>query len=118
VQPGCHALAERARNAAFEAAHAEIAEVRLAARFGREARLRGDHRDQAGRGVAAEQGTLRAAQHLDAVQRPELGKTDPGARAVDAVDEQADRAFEARIVADRADAADTRDRRAGFRRGR
>ena len=48
----------------------------------------------------------------------EFGQADAGARAIDAVDEHADRAFEAGVVADRADAADAGDGRAGFGRGR
>jgi hypothetical protein len=69
--------------------------------------LFGDDVDQAGRCVAAEQGALRPAQHLDPFDLAELVQTDARARAVDSVDEHGDRAFEARIVADRADAADT-----------
>ncbi len=44
--------------------------------------------------------------HLDPLDLAELVEADAAARAVDAVDEHRDRAFQARIVADRADAAD------------
>ena len=47
----------------------------------------------------------------------ELGEADARTRAIDAVDEHRDRAFEAGVVADRADAADT-GRAVGFRAGR
>ena len=63
--------------------------------------------DEAGRGVAAEQSALRAAQHLDMVDLAKLAKADAGTRAIDAVNEHGDRAFEAGIVADGADAADS-----------
>jgi hypothetical protein len=63
--------------------------------------------DEAGRGVAAEQRALRPAQHFDPLDLAKLVEADARARAVDAVDEHGDRAFEAGIVADRADAADT-----------
>ncbi len=67
----------------------------------------GEDVNEAGRRVAAEQGPLRAAHHFDPLDRAELIEADAAARAVDAVDEHRDRAFEARIVADSADAADT-----------
>ena len=91
----------------LEPAQVVIADGRLRRRLrGVKLRLGGDDRDQAGRRVAAEQRALRPAQHLDPVERAELGQADAGAGAIDAVDEHADRAFEAGVVADRADAAD------------
>src|SRR5215210_8393632 len=73
--------------------------------------------DEARRSVAAEQGALRTAQHLDPLDLAELVEADAAARAIDAVDEHRDRAFESRIVTDRADAADT-GRAVGFGAGR
>jgi len=108
-------IADRPRRARLDAAHVVIADVDLAADFRRETWLRGYDRNQAGRGVPAEQGALRPAKDFDAIERAELGKADAGAVAIDAVDEQAHRAFQTRVVADRADAANTRDRGARFR---
>ena len=68
----------------------------------------GDDVDQPRGRVAPEQGALRPAQHFDALDVAEFGQADPGAAAIDAVDEQADRRFEPGIFTDRADAADTR----------
>ena len=65
-----------------------------------------DDVDEAGRSVAAEQGALRPAQHLDPFDFAQFVEASARARAIDAVDEHRDRAFQARIVADRADAAD------------
>ena len=73
--------------------------------------------DQAGRGVAAEQGALRPAQHFDPLDLAKLVEADARARAIDAVDEHRDRAFEAGIVADGADAANA-GRAVGFGAGR
>src|SRR5215210_4756100 len=73
--------------------------------------------DEARRSVAAEQGALRTAQHLDPLDLAQFVEADAAARAIDAVDEHGDRAFEARIVADRADAADT-GRAVAFTAGR
>ena len=98
--------ANRARRARFHAPQVVIADVELAADFRLEARLGGDDRNEAGRSIAAEQCPLRTAQDLDAVERAKLGQAHTCTRAVNAVDEDADRAFEAGVVADRADAAD------------
>ena len=87
------------------AAEVIVADVEFAADFGIELRLGGDDRDEAGRSVAAEQRALRSAKHLDAVDRAEFGKADAGARPIDTVDEHRDGAFQAGVVADRADAA-------------
>ncbi len=82
-----------------------------------ELRRRGVDRDQAGRGIAAAERALRTTEDFDPVDRTEFAKGVARARAVDAVDEHRDRAFEAGIVAHRADAADTR-RTVGFVAGR
>src|SRR3546814_7724946 len=73
--------------------------------------------DQAGRRVAAAERALRAALHLDPVDFAEFVEADARTRAIDAVDEDGDRTFEAGVVADGADAADAR-RAIGFRSGR
>ncbi len=86
-----------------------IAVGQLAGRAEIEAGRLGDDVDEAGRRVAAKQGALRPAQHFDALDLAQIGEGRAGARAIDAVDEHRDRAFQARIVADRADAADARD---------
>jgi hypothetical protein len=72
------------------------------------ARAPGDDVDDARRGVLAEQGALRALQHLDALDLAEVAKADAVARAVDAVDDHADRGFQAGVVAHGTDAADAR----------
>ncbi len=118
VDAGGDIVGNRPGRADLDPTQVVIADVDLAADFGLEARLGGDDRNEAGRSVAAEQSALRSAQHLDPVERAELGQADAGARAIDAVDEDADRAFEAGVVADGADAADTGDARAGLGRGR
>src|SRR5205085_8744493 len=106
IEPRSDRVADRSGDAPLEAAQVVVADIDLTAGFRREARLGGDDRDQAGRRVAAEERSLRAAQDFDPVERPELGQADACARTIDAVDEHADRAFEAGIVADGADAAD------------
>ena len=50
---------------------------------------------------------LRSAKDLDPVELAHFVEADARARAIDAVDEHRDRAFESGIVADRADAADS-----------
>ena len=77
--------------------------------FGRwiEAGRGGNHVDDAGRHVLAEQGRLRALQHLHPLKFAQVAEGDAAACAIDAVDDRADRAFKAGIVAHRADAADT-----------
>ncbi len=116
VEPERDSVGQTTRRALFQANEAVIADVDLADEFRLETRLRGDDRDQAGRGVPAEQRALRSAQHFDAVQSAKLGQAHARASAINAVDEHADRAFEAGIVADRADAADSRHGCARFRR--
>src|SRR5690606_38478570 len=73
----------------------------------------GEDIDHACRGVLAEQGALRPLQHFNALQLAEIAEADAVARAVYAVDHDADRRLQPGVVADRADAADTR-RRDGF----
>ena len=118
VQPEGERLGrvERAGDAQHAAPVIVIAVARLGTRAEIETGFGGDDADQPGRGVAAEQRALRPAQYLDPVDRAELGERGGRARAVDAVDEHRDRAFQPRIVADRADAADARDAAARFRR--
>jgi hypothetical protein len=117
VQAGGNGFGEAAGGIGFRAAEVIVSDAQFAADFGPELRLGGDDRDQARRCVAAEQRSLRAPQYLDPVDRAELGQTDARTRAIDAVDEHGDRAFEARVVTDRADAADVCSSSAGFRRG-
>ncbi len=50
---------------------------------------------------------MRAAQDFDSVERTKLAQRIARTRSIDAVDEDRDRAFEAGIVADRADPADS-----------
>eukprot|EP01137_Pigoraptor_chileana_P008669 Opistho-2@55816 len=75
-----------------------------------------DDVDEARRRIAAEQRALRSAQHLHPFDLAQFVEARAGARTIDAIDEDRDRAFEARIVADRADAANT-GRRIGFGAG-
>ena len=49
-----------------------------------------------------------ALEDFDALQLPEVAETDAVARAVNAVDDHADRRFQADVVADGTDAADAR----------
>ena len=65
-----------------------------------------DDVERAGRGVLAEQRALRAFQHLDAFDVDQIAKGQTATIAVDAVDEGAHGAFETRIVARGAHAAD------------
>jgi hypothetical protein len=61
--------------------------------------------DRTRRRVAARQRTLRPAQHFDTLDFAQIVEAGAGAAAIDAVDEHRDRAFEAGVVAHRADAA-------------
>ena len=109
---GIHAqrrvVAQRGVERAGQPQRGVVAEGDFAVGGALEARLAGDHVDDAGRGVLAEQGALRPLQHLDALQLAEVAEADAVARAVDAVDHHADRGFQADVVAHRADAADAR----------
>src|SRR3546814_20308221 len=67
--------------------------------------------DLAGRRVAAAERALRAALHLDPVDFAEFVEADARTRAIDAVDEDGDRTFEAGVVDDGADAADRSEER-------
>src|SRR3546814_19686758 len=62
---------------------------------------------QACRSIAAKECSLRSAQHLDPFYFTQFVQSHASARAVDAVDEHSDRAFQARIIADRAYSANT-----------
>ena len=117
VDPGSDRIGDCAGNAEVDAAQVVIADRRFAISLGGELRLGGDDVDQARRCVAAEQGALRPAQHFDPVDRPKLGQAGADAAAIDAVDKHRDRAFEAGVVTNRADAANTGAAGAGFRRG-
>ena len=114
VHPERERLADRPGRTQFEAAEVVIADGGLAIDPKDELGSSGDYRNQAGRGVAPEQRALRTAQHFDPLDLAELGQANRGARAIDAVDEQRDRAFEPGVVADRSDAADPGGRSAGF----
>ncbi len=118
VDPRRDGFAQRHVDRAVDAAIAIIADRQGTADKGGELGLGGDHRDHAGRGVAAEQCALRPAQHFDPVERPELGQGNAGARPIDAVDIGRDRAFETGVVANRSDAADASGRSAAFGGGR
>src|SRR6185437_11545773 len=118
VDPRRDRVGERPGDAALEAAQIEIADLHLTVDLGGEAGLGGDDRNEAGRRVAAEEGALRPAEDLDSVERPQLGERHAGARAIDAVDEDANGAFEPRVVADGADAADASDSGAALGRRR
>src|SRR5690606_17586064 len=65
-----------------------------------------EHVDDAGRGVLAEQGALRALQDLDALDLAQVAEADAVTRPVDAVDHHAHGRLEPGVVAHRADAAD------------
>ena len=65
-----------------------------------------DDADDAGRRVLAEQGGLRAAQHLYALEARQISNLRSRAGAVDAVDEYADRRLDAGIVRAVAETAD------------
>src|SRR3546814_7183513 len=74
----------------------------------REFRRLADDVDEAGGRVAPEQRALGAAQHLHPLDLAQFVEAGPGAGAINAIDEHRDRAFQPRIVAYRADAADAR----------
>ena len=76
--------------------------------FKGEAWGRGVDIDHTRRGVASTKRTLRPAQDFDAFERSEFRQGVTRARAVDTVDEHRDRTFEAGVVANRTDAANTR----------
>ncbi|MNX63375.1 hypothetical protein D3C86_943700 [compost metagenome] len=117
VQAAGDLVGDRAGDRAGQTPGVEVAVGGLGVEAGREGRGLGNNVDDAGRGVLAEQGALRPLQHLDAAQFAQVAEADAVARAIDAVDDHADRAFQAGVVADRADAADTGGGR-GFRLGR
>ena len=73
--------------------------------FRREGRLLGADIDDACRGVLAEQGGLRAAQHFDLIDVDQIAHGHAPLRAINAIHEHADRAFQPRIVARRTDTA-------------
>ena len=64
-----------------------------------------DDRDDTGRGILAEQGRLRAAQHFDALEIGQIADLGGRARAIDAVDEDTDRRLDAGVVGTVAKAA-------------
>lgn len=64
-------------------------------------------RNQACRCVTTTERALRATQDFDPIERPEFGKRVARTRTIHAVHEDGDRAFEARVVAHRANTADT-----------
>src|SRR3546814_1216028 len=93
-------VADRTGDAAGEAPIVVIAIGDLAGAAEFERGLLRIDADQAGRRIAAAERALRAALHLDAVALAQFVEADAGARAVDAVDEDGDRAFEAGLVAE------------------
>ena len=95
---------------------AEIAAGQLNAHGWFEGGRGGDHIDDAGRGVLAEQRALRPLQDLDALHVADIAEADAVAWAINAVNHDADGGFQAGIVADRADAANARGG-GGFRSG-
>ena len=112
-----HRFAERGIDAPFDLDRIVIAigESAVAGEF--EFGRGGVDVDQACGGVAPAQRTLRAAQDFHPIDRAEFGQGIARTRTIYAIDEDRDRAFEARIVADRSDTADTR-RAIGFVAGR
>ena len=99
-------VGERPRHATRQPAQVVIADRRLAIDLRRKARFFGDDVDQARRGIAAKQRTLRTAQHFDPVDLAKFVEADARTRPVDAIDKHGNRALQARVVADSADAAD------------
>src|SRR3546814_2620798 len=71
-----------------------------------ELRLLRDDADDAGRGILAEQGRLRAAQHLDPLDVRQVADLGGRARAINAVDADADRGLDAGAVGAVPEAAD------------
>lgn len=98
---------EGASDATFQPQVIIIAVGRCAIGAKIEAWLFRDDVQEAGTGIASEQGALRAAQNFDAFHLTQFRKTDACAAAINAVNEQRDGRFKARIFADRANAADT-----------
>ena len=76
---------------------------RTAERVGRR---RGDDRDDTGAGVLAEQRRLRAAEHFDAAQVGQIADLGRRPRAIDAIDEHANRRFDTGVIGAVAEAAD------------
>src|SRR5690606_7346923 len=107
VQAAGDRVAQRAGDRGGGAPGAVVAAGQLAFEAGGEGRGLGDDVDHAGRGVLAEQGALRALQHLDAGHFTQVAEADAVAGPVDAVDDHADRAFQTGVVTHGADAADT-----------
>ena len=70
--------------------------------------LVGENVDHTGRGVLAEQGALRTFQHFNLLQVAQVAEADAVARAINPVDHHPDRGLQSRVVADGADAADSR----------
>ena len=118
VDPRRDRVGDRTGDTAVDAAKVVIADGRFAISFSGELRLGGDDVNQARRGVAAEQGALRPAQHLDPIDRPKLGQAGADAAAINTVDKHGDGAFQPGVVADRADAANSSAAGARFGRGR
>ena len=95
---GEHVVYHRVGDQAREAVAVHVAERGGGFDLAGEAGLAGDDRDRAGGCVLAEQGALRPAQHLDALHIDKVVERGCGAVAVDAVDEDADRALESDLV--------------------
>src|SRR5690606_8974401 len=104
-------------DAAGEAQIIMVAVCRLDIAAEVEGRPARDDADHARRRVAPAQRALRSAQHLDPLDLAQLVEADARTRAIHAVDEHRDRAFEAGVVAHRTDAANAR-RAIGFGAGR
>ena len=107
---------DRAGQRAGEADGVVIAVARFAIAAELEFGIFGVDADRTRRRIAARQRALRPTQHLDPLDFAQVVEARAGATAIDAVDEHRDRAFEARVVADGADAAQARGR-IGFRSG-
>src|SRR5262249_34550523 len=102
---------------AIELSGVEIATTRFGVAFIDVGRLVGDDTYSASRGILSEQRTLRPSQDLDAVDVNKISQSETTAVAIDAVDKNANSAFETCIVTGRADAAHT-DRGVGHRAAR
>ena len=107
-------IRNRASDAGCSAHEVIIAVGQLAVDTKGEAWLFGIDANETSRRVTSAQCTLRSTLHFNTVNFAEFVQTDARTRTVYAVDENRDRAFEAGIVTDRTDTANT-GRTVGFR---
>src|SRR5690606_7283310 len=98
-------FAEHVVVAGRDAEQPVVARGHLGLRALAEGRRARDHVDQAGRGLRAAPRAPAPLEGPDALARTELAEAGAVARPVDAVDHPATRGLQARVLADRADAA-------------